>query len=118
MGQAPDSLQSSSIASHAPRLIDRFRTAIRSRHYSRRTEKTYWFWIRYFIFHNNKRHPAEMGAPEVTAFLSWLATDRNVAAATQNQALSALLFQTRRKTMSHTPWPSLSPRFSNLVSGR
>jgi len=42
MGQAPDSLQSSSIAFHVPRLIDRFRAAIRSRHYSRRTEKTYW----------------------------------------------------------------------------
>ncbi len=55
---------------NAPRLIERFRAVIRSRHYSRRTEKTYWFWIRYFIFHNNKRRPAEMGAREVTAFLS------------------------------------------------
>ena len=45
MGQAPDSLRGSSIAPHVPRLIDRFRAAIRSRHYSRRTEKTYWFWI-------------------------------------------------------------------------
>jgi hypothetical protein len=90
MGQAPDSLRDPSNASNAPRLIDRFRAAIRSRHYSRRTEKTYWwFWIRYFIFHNNKRYPAEMGAPEVTAFLSWLATDRNVAAETQNQVLAA-----------------------------
>ena len=56
MGQAPDSLRDPSNASNAPRLIERFRAAIRSRHYSRRTEKTYWFWIRYFIFHNNKRH--------------------------------------------------------------
>ena len=88
MGQASDSLRSSSNASNAPRLVDRFRAAIRSRHYSPRTEKNYWFWIRYFIFHNNKRHPDEMGAPEVTAFLSWLATDRNVVAATQNQALA------------------------------
>ncbi len=92
MEQPADSSQGSSNASPAPRLIDRVRAAIRSRHYSRRTEKTYWFWIRYFILHNNKRHPAELGAAEVTAFLSWLATDRNVAAATQNQALAALLF--------------------------
>jgi len=74
MGQASDSARDSSNASNEPRLIDRFRAAIRSRHYSPRTEKSYWFWIRYFILHNNKRHPAEMGAPEVTAFLSWLAS--------------------------------------------
>ena len=74
------------------RLIARFREAIRSRHYSYRTEQTYWYWIRYFVLRNGKRHPAELGAAEVTAFLSWLATERNVAAATQNQALSALLF--------------------------
>jgi integron integrase len=92
MGQPADSSQDSLNAPAAPRLIDRVRAAIRSRHYSRRTEKAYWFWIRYFILHNNKRHPAEMGAAEVTAFLSWLATERNVAAATQNQALAALLF--------------------------
>jgi hypothetical protein len=59
MGQAPDSLRDPSNASNAPRLIDRFRAAIRSRHYGRRTEKTYWFWIRYIIFHNNKRHPVQ-----------------------------------------------------------
>jgi integron integrase len=68
------------------------RDEIRARHYSRRTEKAYWHWIRRFIFFHGKRHPAMMGAAEVSAFLSWLATDRNVAAATQNQALSALLF--------------------------
>ena len=74
------------------RLRDRLREAIRSRHYSRRTEKAYWYWIRYFVFFHGKRHPAEMGAAEVSAFLNWLATERDVAAATQNQALSALLF--------------------------
>ena len=74
------------------RLRDRLREAIRSRHYSRKTEKAYWYWIRYFVFFHGKRHPAEMGAAEVSAFLSWLATERDVAAATQNQALSALLF--------------------------
>jgi hypothetical protein len=64
MGQAPDSLRDPSNASNAPRLIDRFRAAIRSRHYSRRTEKTYWFWIRYFIFYYNKRHPEQDNSRE------------------------------------------------------
>ena len=75
-----------------PRLIELFRAAMRSRHYSRRTEKSCWYWIRWFIRFHDMRRPALMGAGEVTAFLSWLATERNVAAATQNQALSALLF--------------------------
>jgi integrase len=74
------------------RLIAVFRDAIRTRHYSRQTEKTYWYWIRYFIHFHGKRHPGQMGAEEVTAFLSYLATARQVAAATQNQALAALLF--------------------------
>src|SRR3990167_7110023 len=112
MGQASDSLRDSSNAPSAPRLIDRFRAAIRSRHYSRRTEKSYWFWIRYFIFHNNKRHPAEMGASEVTTFLSWLATDRNVAAATQNQALAALLFLYKAVLERDLPW------FDDLVRAK
>ncbi|HUZ74451.1 MAG TPA: phage integrase N-terminal SAM-like domain-containing protein [Stellaceae bacterium] len=95
MGQAADSPAGSAAAPDnpkSPRLIERVREAIRSRHYSRRTEKTYWYWIRFFIRFHGKRHPGEMGGAEVTAFLSWLATERNVAAATQNQALSALLF--------------------------
>ncbi|MGI0018180.1 MAG: integron integrase [Nitrosotalea sp.] len=74
------------------KLVERLHEAVRIRNYSRRTEKSYWYWIRYFIFFHDKRHPAQMGAAEVTAFLSWLATERDVAAATQNQALSALLF--------------------------
>src|SRR3977135_2420904 len=74
------------------RLLERLREEVRSRHYSRRTEKAYWYWIRYFILFHEKRHPAHMGAAEVTAFLTWLATERNVAAATQSQALSALVF--------------------------
>jgi site-specific recombinase XerD len=88
------------------------RAAIHSRHYSRRTEKAYWFWIRYFILHNNKRHPAEMGAAEVTAFLSWLATERNVAAATQNQALAALLFLYKVVLERDLPW------FDDLVRAK
>jgi integron integrase len=80
------------------------REEIRARHYSRRTEEAYWQWIRRFILFHGKRHPAAMGAAEVTAFLSWLATSRNVAAATQNQALSALLFLYRQVLGVGLPW--------------
>ncbi|MEQ1898598.1 MAG: integron integrase [Vicinamibacterales bacterium] len=75
-----------------PKLLEQVRHAIRVRHYSRRTEAAYAHWIRRFIVHQRKRHPREMGAPEVAAFLSWLAVDQRVSASTQNQALSALLF--------------------------
>ena len=75
-----------------PRLLDRVREAIRARHYSRRTEKAYVHWIKRYIFFHGKRHPAEMGAAEVSAFLTVLAVQGKVAASTQNQALSALLF--------------------------
>jgi hypothetical protein len=74
------------------RLLDRMREVLRGMHYSYRTEQTYRYWIRYFIFWSGKRHPRDMGGREVTAFLNYLATEREVAAATQNQALSALLF--------------------------
>jgi integron integrase len=75
-----------------PRLLDRVREAIRVRHYSRRTEEAYVAWIRRFIVFHRKTHPAQMGASEISQFLTWLAVDRRVSASTQNQALSALLF--------------------------
>jgi hypothetical protein len=75
-----------------PRLLDRVRQAIGTRHYSRRTEKAYVHWIKRYAFFHGKRHPAEMGAAEVSAFLTSLAVHGKVAASTQNQALSALLF--------------------------
>lgn len=75
-----------------PRLLDQVRSVIRTRHYSRRTEEAYTYWIRQFILFHDKRHPLEMGKGEVEVFLSWLAEKRNVAAATQNQALNAVLF--------------------------
>ena len=105
-GQASDPLREFGVGldRKEKRLVDRLREAIRARHYSRQTEKAYWYWIRYFIFFHGKRHPAEMGAAEVSAFLSWLATDRNVAAATQNQALSALLFLYRVVLGIELPW--------------
>jgi len=88
------------------RLVERFREEVRARHYSLRTERTYWYWIRWFIRFHGRRHPAEMGGAEVTAFLSMLATQRNVAAATQNQALSALLFLYKHVLGQQLPWLS------------
>jgi integron integrase len=107
MGQDADSAAGSASGAdngEHRRLIDRVREAIRSRHYSRRTEKTYWYWTRFFIHYHGKRHPAEMGGAEVQAFLSWLATERDVAAATQNQALSALLFLYQKVLGQELPW--------------
>ena len=75
-----------------PRLLDRVRQAIRTRHYSHRTEKAYVHWTKRFIFFHNKRHPVEMGEAEIARFLSSLATESRVSASTQNQALNALLF--------------------------
>jgi integron integrase len=80
------------------------RTALRARHASRRTEKAYVGWIRRYILFHRKRHPAEMGAGEITQFLSALAVQRNVAASTQNQALSALLFLYRNVLEQELPW--------------
>jgi integrase len=75
-----------------PRLLDRVREAIRTRHYSRRTEVAYVAWIRRYIVFHRKVHPATLGAGEISAFLTWLATRQTVSASTQNQALAALLF--------------------------
>jgi hypothetical protein len=75
-----------------PRLLDRVREAVRSRRYSYRTEEAYVGWIKRFIVFHGQRHPREMGAPEVSRFLTSLAVDRKVAASTQNQALAAILF--------------------------
>lgn len=75
-----------------PRLLDQVRSAIRIRQYSPRTEKSYVAWIKRFILFHNKRHPNEMGALEINQFLSWLAEERDVAAATQNQAFNAIIF--------------------------
>jgi integron integrase len=87
-----------------PRLLDRVRLALRARHGSRRTEKAYVAWIRRYILFHGKRHPAEMGAAEITQFLSALAVEQNVAASTQNQALSALLFLYRSVLEQELPW--------------
>jgi integron integrase len=74
------------------KLLDQLHDAIRIKHYAYSTEKTYTHWAKRYILFHNKRHPAEMGAPEIEAFLTHLAQDENVAASTQNQAFNALLF--------------------------
>src|SRR5215216_7096454 len=75
-----------------PSLPDQVRRCPRLKHDSIRTERAYVAWIKRFIIYHRKRHPSEMGSDEIRQYLSHLATDRAVAAATQNQALSALLF--------------------------
>lgn len=75
-----------------PKLLDQVRHSLRLKNYSYRTEQAYVRWIKRYILYHNKRHPAEMGRPQVESFLKYLAVERDVAASTQNQALSALLF--------------------------
>jgi integron integrase len=87
-----------------PRLLDEVRKALRVRHYSIRTEESYISWIKRYIFYHHKQHPKDLGHEEITQFLSHLATERNVAASTQNQALSALLFLYKEVLQMELPW--------------
>jgi integron integrase len=87
-----------------PRLLDRVRDRIRFLHYSLRTEQAYVDWIRRYVVFHGKRHPSGMGAPEVEAFLTYLAAQRAVSASTQNQAQSALLFLYRQVLGVELPW--------------
>jgi len=87
-----------------PRLLDQVRARLRLKHYSLRTEQAYVGWIRRFILANDKQHPRDMGVAEVEGFLSMLATQGQVAAGTQNQALAALLFLYREVLSIELPW--------------
>ncbi|MGO8754947.1 MAG: integron integrase [Gallionellaceae bacterium] len=89
---------------NSPRLLDLVVARLRVKHYSLRTEKTYVDWIKRFIWFHGKRHPREMGASEVEAFLSHLAVARSVSASTQNQAKSALLFLYKEVLQVELPW--------------
>jgi integron integrase len=91
-------------APHPPKLLDRLRTRLRTRHYSIRTEQAYCQWARRFILFHGKRHPKEMGAPEIEAFLSHLVVTDGVSASTQNQAKSALLFLYKEVLQVDLPW--------------
>lgn len=84
--------------------MDRVREALRVRHYALTTERTYCHWIKAYILHQNKRHPADMGAAEVEQYLSHLALQRDVAASTQNQAMHALLFLYKHVLGVDLPW--------------
>lgn len=87
----------------APRLLDQVRVAVRLRHYSRSTEHAYVQWVRRFILFHAKRHPRELGAPDIERFLTHLAVDRSVSASTQNQALNALVFLYREVLRMDAP---------------
>lgn len=77
---------------HKSPFLEELRLALRRRHYAYDTSKIYIQWVKRFILYHNKRHPKEMGADEITAFLNYLASDLKVSASTQNQALCALIF--------------------------
>lgn len=90
--------------SSAPRLLDEVRRQIRIRHYAYSTERTYVYWAKFFVQFHRMRHPREMGAAEVEAFLSYLASERKVSASTQNQAKAALLFLYKAVLGIDLPW--------------
>ena len=92
------------MGTHSPRLLDQVRDRIRRLRYSYRTEKTYVHWIKRFILFHGKRHPRDMGAAEVEAYLTHLAVKRKVSSSTQNQALSAILFLYRQVLEIELPW--------------
>ena len=87
-----------------PKLLDQMRDLIRLKHYSIRTERVYCEWVKQFIRFHRYRHPVEMGAPELEAFLTDLAVRRKVSASTQNQALAALLFLYKQVLAIDLPW--------------
>ena len=89
---APGAGRASIATAAPPRLLDRVRTALRTRHYSVRTEKAYVAWVRRYVLFHGKRHPDTLGEAQIGAFLSSLANEQKVSASTQNQALAALLF--------------------------
>ncbi|MBI4755943.1 MAG: phage integrase N-terminal SAM-like domain-containing protein [Betaproteobacteria bacterium] len=90
--------------SREPKLLDQVAQRIRRKGYSLRTERSYVGWIKRFILFHGKRHPRDMGKAEVEAFLTSLAVERDVAAATQNQALSAILFLYKEVLETPLPW--------------
>src|SRR5437764_5002536 len=95
---------SAPVPPRAVRLLDQVRERARYLHYSLATEKAYLYWIRFFIRWSGMKHPRDMGAHEVEAFLTMLATQRRVSASTHNQALSAVLFLYREVLGIDLPW--------------
>ena len=115
MGRESDgSLEGAGRGDKPVRLLDQVREEIRSRYYSRRTEEAYVHWVKRFVYFSGRRHPRELGEAEVTAFLSHLAVERNVAAGTQNQAMSALLFLYKHVLQLDLAWLANIQRASRL----
>ena len=88
------------------KLLHELTDAIRTRHYSIRTEQAYVKWVKNFMLFHQKKHPAEMGEKEISEYLTFLAVKRQVAASTQNQALSAILFLYKQVLYSAIFWKS------------
>jgi integron integrase len=110
------------IASKPPRLLDQVRRCIRDKHYSLRTEEAYVYWIRWYIRFHDLRHPMDMGATEVQAFLSYLTNERSVSVSTHKQALCALLFLYKQVLEMEFPWlddlyrPKRLPRLPTVLT--
>src|SRR5258706_14398404 len=104
LGTMPGVHPSTAAIASSPKLLDRVRWHLRVKHYSIRTEQSYVDWIRRFILFHGRRHPSQMGKPEVSAYLTHLAVERDVAASTQNQALSAILFLYRDVLEKELEW--------------
>ena len=102
--QVLDAPTTAPVTSQQPKLLDRLRAAVRVKHYSYSTEQSYVAWARRYIRFHGLRHPAQLGAEHVEAFLNHLATDRRISASTQNQALAALLFLYRNVLGVDLPW--------------
>ncbi len=93
------------ISSGKPKkLLDQIRDVLRVKHYSLRTERSYCDWVKRFVRFHGVRHPREMGAAEITAFLTHLARVGDVAASTQNQAFSAILFLYQQVLKQEVGW--------------
>jgi integron integrase len=88
----PIQLTDSTPPAPGKKLLDQYRDVLRVKQYSQRTEKTYTLWVRSYIFFHNKRHPKDMGIPEIRAFITHLVSEKKVSASTQNQAMSSILF--------------------------
>lgn len=105
-----------------PKLLDQVKRCIRDKHYSLRTEEAYVYWIRWYIRFHGLRHPMEMGAAEVKAFLSYLTSERHVSVSTHKQALCALLFLYKQVLETDFPWlddvyrPNRPPRLPTVLT--
>lgn len=97
---APDSAASE----QPPKLLDQLRRCLRGKHYSPRTERVYVYWARWYIRFHQLRYPADMGVPEIHAFLSYLSNERSVSTSTHHQALCALLFLYKHVLKVELPW--------------